>query len=151
MSFGATGELLQPLTQYTPQQGAGGGFVKTSRYSDSDAYNPDRVASRLDKIVVAGREYSPFDPGLLDAIEQAAKVPEPDHLPELERQDRKLGRTFAVRNADQVIEVPMFRPVLRELPDFKSALMKDFEAFAQKAREAAKEERRRIVLLLMAE
>jgi len=86
----------------------------------------------------------------VDRIEELAAEPEPEAPTELERQERKLARSFTVKSGDRSIEVPMFRPMLAELPDLKTAMMADIEAFAAKARSAADDERRRIVLLLMA-
>jgi len=153
-SWGASFGGLIAVVLPQQQQGAGGGRAhyveRTSRNSDSDAYAPDRIAQRLQSIVIDGREYDPFADGLMDVLEQAAKTPEPDDLPEIDRHERKLARTFAVKTADRVVQVPMFRPMLREMPDFKQAIIQDFEAFAQKAKEESAEEMRRIMLLLLA-
>lgn len=143
------------LTQYEPAaQGAGGGHAyleKTSRNSDSEAYRPERVAERLEAITIAGRTFDPLDPNLIDILEDLAKTPEPEHLPELERQSRKLNRSFTVMSGERAIQVPMFRPMLREMPDFQTAAMEEFAAYSARAKAAALEERRRIIILLSAE
>lgn len=131
-----------------PQQGAGPSV--TSRYSDDRAYDPDRVRERLAKVVIRGKEYDPFDPRLIDILEAAAATPEPDTDTEMQRQERKLSRQFVVRTADRDIEVPMFRPMLGEMPNFKDAFAKDFEKYAEKAAAAAEDEKRRIMLILLA-
>lgn len=132
----------QPIAQ-------GDGPSITSRYSDDRAYDPDRVRERLAKVVIRGKEYDPFDPRLVALLEAAARAPEPESDDELERQERRLARKFVVRTADRDIEVPMFRPMLAEMPNFKEAFAKDFEKYAEKAALAAAEERRRILLLLL--
>ena len=141
------------LTQYAAK-GAGQKshhyFERTERNSDRHAYDSNRVAERLEAVVIAGKTYDPFDPNLIDIIESAAKQPEPDHLPEIERQERKLARTFTVMTEHQIIEVPLFRPMLREMPNFAGAWSYDFEDYAARAREEANEERKRILMLLTA-
>lgn len=140
--------IVQPPAQQ-PGIGQGAGPSITSRYSDDRAYDRDRVLERLSKVVIAGKEYDPFDPRLFDILEATAATPEPESDDELERQERKLSRTFVVRAGDRDIKVPMFRPMLPEMPSFKEAFAKDFEKYAEKAALAAAEERRRILLLLL--
>ncbi len=125
-------------------QGAG----PSSRYSDPDAYNPDRVRERLRAISIAGREYDPFDPRLVEILEEAARQPEPATADEGDRQERKLARTFAVRTPAREIQVPLFRPALRQMPSPATASGEDMEAFARQAAAAVNEERRRILILL---
>lgn len=145
---------VRPLTQYQPQQGSGPGrhhfLSKTDRNSDRDAYNADRVAERLEAVVINGKTYDPFDPNLIDVLEAAAKAP-PVGDTELARQEAKLARTFTVMTESQVIEIPLFRPMLREMPNFAGAWSYDFETYAAEAREQANEERRRILMLLAAD
>lgn len=129
--------------------GGGDTPAKTSRYSDPTAYEPDRIRDRL-TVRVGNREYDAFDPTLIKRIEELAARPEPGAPTELELQERKLARSFTVSAGDKTVEVPMFRPILDELPDLKTAMLKDIEACAPRVREAAAEELRRIVLLLMA-
>lgn len=136
------------------KQGAGPGrhhfLDRTSRNSDRDAYNSDRVAERLKSVVINGKTYDPFTPGLIEILEAAAKTPEPEHLPERQRQERKLARTFTIKTDTRAIEVPLFRPMLREVPDFLDASSNEFEDFAAKAQQEANEERKRILMLLAA-
>lgn len=144
---------LPPLTQYEPQaQGAGARYApeRTSRYSDDRAYDPDRVAERIQAIVINGKSYDPFHPDLVKILEQAARAPVVEPMPEIQRQQAKLERTFNVVTEERVIKVPMFRPMLREMPSFTGDVI-DFETFSARAKEAAAEEYRRIVLLLLAE
>lgn len=136
-----------PVSQ--PGIGQGAGPSVTSRYSDDRAYDQDRVRERLAKVVIRGKEYDPFDPRLIDILEAAAATPEPDADTEMQRQERKLSRRFVVRTADRDIEVPMFRPMLGEMPSFKDAFAKDFEKYAEKAAAAAEDEKRRIMLILL--
>ncbi len=160
IGFGASATAAQgflytpPLTQYEVNQGGGAGrhhwIDKTSRYSDDQAYTNDRVAERLEAVVINGKSYDPFTPNLIEILEAAAKTPEPEHLPEIERQERKLARTFKVMTENRVIDVPMYRPMLRELPKFAGAWGFEFEQYAERAREEANEERKRILMLLTA-
>lgn len=160
IGFGARFTAVQgftpyaPLTQYEPKQGGGPGrhhfLDKTSRNSDSRAYDPDRVAQRLEAIVIAGKTYDPLDPSLLEVIEAEARRPEPEGVPELVRQDRKLSRSFKVMTESQIIEVPLFRAMLNEMPNLAAALNLDMEAYAAKVEQELKEERRRILMLLSA-
>jgi hypothetical protein len=145
-----------PLTQYEVKQGdgLGGGrphyLERTSRNSDDRAYDSDRVAERLQKVVIDGKEYDPFTPGLIDIIEAAAKAP-PSGKTELERQEKKLARTFMVKTEnDRIIEVPMFRPMLREMPSLSAGWSFDFEDYAARVAAEAGEERKRILMLLTA-
>ena len=142
------------LTQYEAKQGTGPGrhhfLERTSRNSDQHAYDSDRVAERLQQVVINGKAYDPFTPGLVEILEAAAKVPEPQHLPELERQERKLSRTFTVKTENRTIEVPLFRPMLREMPSLTGAWSYDFEDYAAKVETERREERKRILLLLTA-
>lgn len=156
---GAPGALLMwphvaPLTQYEAKQGAGPGrhhfLERTSRHSDEHAYDADRVAERLQSVIINGKAYDPFTPGLVEILEAAAKLPEPDNLPEIERQERKLARTFTVKAGDRTIEVPLFRPMLREMPSLTGAWSYDFEDYAAKVETERREERKRILLLLTA-
>lgn len=149
--FGTDAIILPPLTQHDALGAGGAAPQRTSRYSDTDAYKPDRVKSRLEAIVLNGKHFNPLDTDIFDIIEDAAKVQEPDNLPEMQRQDRKLSRTFSVMTDDVVIEIPMYRPMLREIPDFQSASIDEFRAYAQRARDAVNEERKRILLLLCAD
>jgi hypothetical protein len=128
--------------------GANTWIEKTSRNSDDRAYDTDRVRERLAKIVIGGKEYDPFHEGLAEILEAAALTHEPGSENEAERPSRKLSRSFLVRTEDREISVPMFRPELPNMPDFKTALAKDFEVFALKAEAAADEERRRILIML---
>lgn len=144
-----------PLTQYEVKQGDGTGggrphyLERTSRNSDENAYDRDRVADRLEAVVIAGKTYDPFDPNLIDILEAAAKAPPPGAT-ELERQEAKLARTFTVMTQDKIIEVPLFRPMLREMPAFAGAWSYDFEEYAVRAQAEANEERKRIIMLLTA-
>lgn len=152
IGFGARFVALQgfaPLVIVDARPAQGDNPSITSRYSDDRAYDPDRVRERLAKVVIRGKEYDPFDPRLVALLEAAARAPEPESDDEFERQERRLARKFVVRTADRDIEVPMFRPMLAEMPNFKEAFAKDFEKYAEKAALAAAEERRRILLLLL--
>lgn len=146
---------VHPLTQYEVKQGDGTGggrkhyFEKTSRNSDRHAYDSDRVSERLEAVVINGKAYDPFTPNLIEILEAAAKEPV-EAKTEVERHEAKLARTFTVMTKDQIIEVPLFRPMLREMPDFAGAWSYDFEEYAAKAREEANEERKRILMLLAA-
>jgi hypothetical protein len=138
-----------------PTQGAGGGayhqpyIEKTSRYSDDRAYDPDRVKQRLAAIEIAGRRYDLLTNDLEAILEAAAAAPEPEDDDEAERQTRKLSRTFKVRTADdREIVVPLIRSELRKMPNLRQALAEDMEAYAERARAAADEQRRRVLLLL---
>jgi len=146
-----------PLTQYEVKQGdglGGGGrkhyLERTSRNSDAQAYAPDRVAERLEAVVIAGKAYDPFTPNLIELLEDAARQPVPAHLPEVERQEIKLSRTFKVMTESRIIEVPLFRPMLREMPDPGTGWHFDFEQYAAKVQEEVNEERKRILMLLAA-
>jgi hypothetical protein len=138
------------VQQPQPSEAQGAGPSRTSRYSDPHAYDSDRVAERLAKVVIDGVAYDPFDVSLFDRLEEAAKRPVEAET-EIERHERKLARTFAVVAGDRVLQVPMFRPMLREMPDFQRAEMEEFKRYSERARLAAAEEQRRIRLLLMLE
>lgn len=64
---------------------------------------------------------------------------------ELERQEAKLARTFAVATPAGVVDVPVFKPAIRTITPEAIA---DPEALAAKVAEEVREERRRILLLL---
>lgn len=153
IGFGARLVALQgflPLVVVDTKPVQGAGPEKTSRYSDDRAYDPDRVRERLAKVVIRGKEYDPFDPRLIDILEQEALRPEPDLGDELARQERKLSRKIVVKSGTQDIVVPVFRPMIKQMPSFQQASVEDFEAYAKKAAEAASDERRRIMLILVA-
>lgn len=133
-----------------PTLQSGSGQQATSRNSDPDAYRSDRVSNRLKSVVIAGREYDPFDPLLLDRLHEYAAMPEPEQDDEAQRQAAKLARSFTVNTGNQSISVPVFRPMLQQIPDFKQASCDDFKQFAEQASGAAREEYRRVVLLLLA-
>lgn len=144
-AFGsAFGALFVETRQSVPESlGQGGGPG-----GDRHAYDPDRVRDRLRAILINGKEYNPFDVHIIDALESAAREPiEADD--ELTRQNAKLDRTFTVKTDKGDVVVPMFRPILDQLPDLKTALAKDILAYAERAREEIEDERRRIVLLLL--
>lgn len=145
MSFTATGQLLQPATQ-TAAQGAGPAI--TSRNSDSSAYDPERVKDRLKFIEVAGKRFDLLDDSAMQAIESHA-LDLPDTDDEMARQEAKLAKSFVVATEGTAVEVPVFRPMLDDLPDLKTALLSDIRAYADKVREGIEEERRRVVLLLL--
>lgn len=142
------GPIVNPIP--VPLQGGGDHVSRTSRYSDPHAYDPDRVAERLAKVVIDGVAYDPFDATLFDRLEEAAKRPV-EAPTEMERHERKLARTFEVIAGERTLQVPMFRPMLREMPDFQRAEMADFYQYSERARQEAAEEQRRIRLLLMME
>lgn len=136
------------------QKAAGAGrrhyLERTSRHSDGNAYDRDRVAERLQAVVINGKAYDPFTPGLIEILEAAAKVPEPQEMPEIERQERKLSRVFTVKTENRTIKVPLFRPMLREMPQFVEAKSDDFEEYAARVEAERQEERKRVLLLLSA-
>ena len=105
---------------------------------------------RPEKIIVNDHEYEPEDTVLTSIIESAALEQEPFIDDEMGRQDRKLSRNFLVRTQEQDVVVPIFRPMLKHMPSFKSALAKDFASYANKVQLAVEEERKRIFLLLFA-
>ena len=127
-------------------QGTGPGI--TSRNSDPHAYDLDRVAQRIRKVVIAGREYDPFDATLADRLDDLAKLPPPDIDDEVTRQDEKLSRFFEVETPTKKIKIPLFRPLLEVAPKFSTATDDDFERYKEKAEDAINEERRRLALLL---
>ncbi|CAB4155001.1 hypothetical protein UFOVP653_56 [uncultured Caudovirales phage] len=150
--YWADGYTVGPIVDPIPVQPQGGvGHVsKTSRYSDPHAYDADRVAERLAKVVIDGVAYDPFDATLFDRLQEAAKRPV-QATTELERHERKLARTFEIVAGEHTLQVPMFRPMLREMPDFQRAEIAEFYQYSERARQAAAEEQRRIRLLLMME
>ena len=64
---------------------------------------------------------------------------------ELERQESKLARTFTVETPAGVVTVPLFKPMLRDLP---ANITADALDYAAQVRAEINEERRRILLLL---
>ena len=76
-------------------------------------------------------------------------MPEPEQDDEVLRQESKLARSVTVNTENMSISVPVFRPMLQQIPDFKQASGDDFKQFAEQARMAAREEYRRVVLLLL--
>jgi hypothetical protein len=64
---------------------------------------------------------------------------------ELERQEAKLARTFAVATPSGIVDVPVFKPAIRAITPEAIA---DPEKLAAKVAEEVREERRRILLLL---
>lgn len=127
----------------------GTGPAITSKYSDPDAYRHDRVSQRFKSVVIAGREYDPFDPTLIDRLTEYAATPEPEHDDELQRQSKKLARSVTVNTENKSISIPVFRPMLAKIPDFKASTADDLEKYAEQAGIAAQDEYRRIVLLLL--
>lgn len=120
----------------------------TSRNSDPHAYDSDRVAKRISKVIIAGREYDPFDAELPDRLDELANLPPPDIDDEIQRQDEKLSRVFEVGTASGTISVPVFKPMLDVIPSLVTATSDDFERYKAAVGAAICEERRRIVLLL---
>jgi len=149
-AFGNAFGRLVVAQQQSIGQGAGGQayFHNGNRGGDESAYDADRVAQRLQAIRINGKDYDPFAPNLFEILESSASVQEPEDLPEIDRQSRKLARSFSVMAGDREIQVPMFRPMLKDMPNFKTAVIKDFEDYAARAKAEALEERRRIVILL---
>lgn len=141
-----------PKQEGMGQGGGPGGahhFQTTSRNSDPDAYRPERIKERR-TVVIAGKEFDVFDPDLEANIEAAARAQEPEDMPEVVRQDRKLSRSFTVDTPQGRIEVPLFRPLLDELPDLRRAAASDLKRYAEKVAAERAEERRRVMLLLLA-
>jgi hypothetical protein len=64
---------------------------------------------------------------------------------ELERQEAKLARTFGLAAKDGLVDVPLFKPVIKDLPKNLAA---DIAAYKARVAEEVREERRRIILLL---
>lgn len=145
ISFTATGQLLQPATQPAAQ---GSGPAITSRNSDASAYDPERVKDRLKFLEVAGKRFDILDESALQAIEQHA-LDLPDTDDEMARQEAKLAKSFTVSTEGAAVEVPVFRPMLDDLPDLKTAVLSDIRSYADKVRQGIEEERRRVVLLLL--
>ena len=76
-------------------------------------------------------------------------MPEPEHDDELQRQSKKLARSVTVNTENKSISIPVFRPMLAKIPDFKASTADDLEKYAEQAGIAAQDEYRRIVLLLL--
>lgn len=131
-----------------PTLQGGAGPQPTSRYSDPDAYRHDRVANRLKSVTIAGRDYDPFDPSLIERLNEYATMPEPEHDDETTRQASKLSRAITVNTEKHSVSVPVFRPTIQQMPDFKQASIDDFERHAEQATLAAQDEFRRIALIL---
>lgn len=128
----------------------GAGTAKVKQSLDERYDYSHWMRHRPEKIIVNHNEYEPEDKALTNIIESVALEQEPEIDDEMERQDRRLARNFLVRTQDQDVVVPIFRPMLKQMPSFKSALAKDFASYANKVQLAIEEERRRIFLLLFA-
>lgn len=77
-------------------------------------------------------------------------MPEPEHDDETTRQASKLSRAITVNTEKHSVSVPVFRPTIQQMPDFKQASIDDFERHAEHAAQAAQDELRRITLILSA-
>lgn len=141
--------VAESAIHQAPTAPASAGAWRTSRNSDAQAYDRDRVARRLTKVIIAGREYDAFDDTLLDRLDDLLKLPLPDIDDEMARQDEKLSRFFEVKTDTNIIKVPLFKPVIAAIPKFSEATDEDFSAYAQMANDAIREERKRIMLLLL--
>lgn len=64
---------------------------------------------------------------------------------ELERQEAKLARSFGLATSTGLMEVPLFKPVIKDLPKNLAA---EIAAYKERVEEEIREERLRIILLL---
>ena len=118
-----------------------GGAGPSSRNSDPHAYDPERIAARLAKVIINGVAYDPFHDGLAAILDAAAREPA---TPEA-----KLERTFTVRTSSGPRAIPLSLAMLDTLPDLATADEAAMEAYAISALAEINEQRRRIVLLLL--
>lgn len=130
----SVGTLAQPVldTQGRNWGGLGG---------DSSAYTPHQVKQRIQAVVIDGTSYDPFADNLIEILEASAWQTTASPA-------AKLARTFTVVSPEASIEVPLFRPMLDSMPNFKTAIAQDFEAYTQLAKIEIEDEQRRIILLL---
>ena len=125
-----------------------GNYFKPWRKVEKLLYkSPDRIDNKY-VVVLAGAEHNPKTTDVSTLIREAALKPTVGFT-EMQRQDEKLSRKFGIKDGGEVIEVPIFRPLLSQMPDFKTSTPEDFRSYAKHVRKELQEERRRIVLLLL--
>ncbi len=108
---------------------------------------PDRIDHKY-VVLLDGVQHDPSTADLSSLIREAALKPTVG-FSEMQRQDEKLGRKFGIKEGAEVFEVPIFRPLLSQMPDFKTSTPEDFKSYAKHVHKELQEERRRIVLLLL--
>lgn len=115
--------------------------LRSGSGGDSSAYTAHQVKQRIQAVVIDGTSYDPFADNLIEILEASARQTTASPT-------ATLARTFTVVTPEASIEVPLFRPMLDSMPNFKTAIAQDFEAYTQLAKIEIEDEQRRIILLL---